>query len=269
MKLISWNVAGWSGRTTQQAECITGWQPDLLAIQEVSRKSLSQFTPLLAAQGLTHSGHSLSESETRKKGVAVFSRWPLQTYQAFEVPFSRSTYSAFVAHSTLRFAIHNVHIPNGSTHKWKKIETFEGVYRGLEKDLETKHILCGDFNSPQHERDDGTVVVWGERITDDGSIKIRGDRRWRDGESLFFTGLPALGMPDTYRRCNGWEVQEFSWFSNRTKGEAPSRRFDHIFATESLQPSTCCYLHEGREQGLSDHSAIAAVFMLNDAASIS
>ena len=40
------------------------------------------------------------------------------------------------------------------------------------------------------------------------------------------------------------------------------RRFDHIFASKSLNPAECRYLHEVRRKGLSDHSAMMMVFEL-------
>jgi len=262
VKLISWNVAGWTGRIAGQTSAIATWRPDVLAIQEVTRKGVDQFTPRLSELGLVCSEHTLNDVEPRKKGVAVFSRWPLKEHKQFDVPFSRLALSVELWHPAATISLHNVHIPNGSKHKWKKIETFEKVYDGLKSLSQRPRVLCGDFNSPQLEYPDGRTIVWGEHVGKDGAIRTSRDTRWRDGERLFFYGLPEIGMRDIFRFCNGWQQEEFSWFSTRKKGKAPARRFDHIFADTDLRPLSCLYLHEGREQDLSDHSAIAGEFDL-------
>ncbi|MGH8065722.1 MAG: hypothetical protein ACRERE_10925 [Candidatus Entotheonellia bacterium] len=41
----------------------------------------------------------------------------------------------------------------------------------------------------------------------------------------------------------------------------PGRRFDHVFASTSLNPLSCTYLQKFRESGLSDHAALEAVFL--------
>jgi exodeoxyribonuclease III len=46
----------------------------------------------------------------------------------------------------------------------------------------------------------------------------------------------------------------------RRKGQIRWRRFDHIFASDRLKTISCEYLTTWREEGLSDHAAIEAVF---------
>jgi len=45
----------------------------------------------------------------------------------------------------------------------------------------------------------------------------------------------------------------------RSRGRA-AYRLDHVIASDSLRATACDYVHEWREAGLSDHSAIEAVF---------
>jgi hypothetical protein len=43
-----------------------------------------------------------------------------------------------------------------------KVEMFEGMYDRLAVEDPPKYrFLCGDFNSPNSERSDGEVTVWG------------------------------------------------------------------------------------------------------------
>ena len=66
-------------------------------------------------------------------------------------------------------------------------------------------------------------------------------------------------LPDVFRLLHGYEIQEFSIAMNH-KGKITRRRFDHVFASKILNPSSCQYLHEWREQGMSDHSPLEVDF---------
>jgi hypothetical protein len=59
---------------------------------------------------------------------------------------------------------------------------------------------------------------------------------------------------------NGLEVQDFSWVLWRKGKVKARRRFDHIFSSRALKPEECKYIHNFRESGASDHSAIESVF---------
>jgi len=136
---------------------------------------------------------------------------------------------------------------------------FEGVYRRLAYQSDIPRILCGDFNSPQQETTDGQLVTWGEKLEKNGEIS-GGEGRWAVGERSVLKGLAEYDLPDIFRLLNGYQIQEYSWFM-RFKGRiAAKRRFDHIFASKSLNAVECQYLGEVVEQKLSDHAAIEAVF---------
>ncbi|MCB1745090.1 MAG: hypothetical protein KDK91_32280, partial [Gammaproteobacteria bacterium] len=62
-----------------------------------------------------------------------------------------------------------------------------------------------------------------------------------------------------FRQVNGMPISDFSWVP-RNRAGLQGRRFDHIFAAASLNPTMCRYWHEGRTSGLSDHSALLAAF---------
>jgi exonuclease III len=108
--------------------------------------------------------------------------------------------------------------------------------------------LCGDFNSPQIEKADGTTIPFHNR-----------NARWRKAELSVITGLAEYDLKDVYRQLYGFKRQETSWVMRRKEKEF-GRRFDHVFASEQLHPYSCTYLHSLREQGLSDHSPIEVLF---------
>ena len=62
-----------------------------------------------------------------------------------------------------------------------------------------------------------------------------------------------------FRSLHGYEVDACSWVVRRKDLIRP-RRFDHIFASDRLKTISCEYLMAWREEGLSDHAAIEAVF---------
>jgi endonuclease/exonuclease/phosphatase family metal-dependent hydrolase len=79
-------------------------------------------------------------------------------------------------------------------------------------------------------------------------------------EEIAAVGLRDFDLPDVYRELHGYGVQESIWLMVR-KGRTTSRRFDHIFASRRLSAISCEYVHDLRENGLSDHSAIKARFL--------
>lgn len=146
----------------------------------------------------------------------------------------------------------------------------EGLYAGLAIPSTTPRILCGDFNTPQLELPTGEVVTWGQRITAKGMAVIRkhirgGEGvRWDRGERQILQGLAAYDLHDVFRRLNGYETPKCSWYPLRKDPlqqlRLIGRRFDHAFASASLNPLLCTYLQMFRESGLSDHAALEAVF---------
>lgn len=161
--------------------------------------------------------------------------------------------------------LYNCHIPPGSQYGWKKVETFEGLFKHLARPADRPRFLCGDFNTPQAERANGTVITWGQRMSDSGAVQIKrrirgGPReRWDAAERSILTGLAAHDLTDVFRRLHGYGVAEFSWCLKRL-GKFRDSRFDHVFASATLNPVECRYVHAWREIGLSDHSALEVEF---------
>jgi exodeoxyribonuclease III len=155
--------------------------------------------------------------------------------------------------------VHVLHAPAGSVHGWTKIETFEGVSRMLGRTRSRFRILCGDFNTPQEETTEGEIITWAQRRTAGGAwvLNARGEV-WDAGERNLFTG--PHGLVDAFRAVNGYGASEFSWFTTQNR---VGRRFDHVLASEALTPIEAEYVHEGRLQGLSDHSMLAVVLRPN------
>jgi exonuclease III len=262
LRLVSWNVAGKAWCVPQQVTAIAERHPDIVALQEVRPSTAPQLLDALADHGLPYGLETASAARDagRRYGVLLASRWPLESQPELVIPYVERVLSALVTSPWGAIEIHTAHIPPGEGNGWKKIETFEGIYGRLATPCDRPRILCGDFNSPQHETRDGELITWGQRIRAEGTAATySGDERWDTGERAVLEGLRNFDMPDVFRAVNGYGVEGWSWrFLGR--GKQIGRRFDHIFASRALRPTACAYLHDLRKARWSDHAAIEAVF---------
>jgi exonuclease III len=262
VRLISWNVNGRYGRTLpRQLAVVRERGADVVALQEVRAKSLTVWREGLKGAGLVHvldssnltAVPSLSGREYRRIYFnLVASRWPLRRLPGLQLEFPERYLAASVGRAGADFEIHVAHLPPGSKRGLVKVEMFEALNTKLARPCERPRILCGDFNTPRAERDDGTVEFWGARHPPH-------TERWDKAERSVLLGLGEHDLPDVFRALNGYTATDGSWFARRG-GQSWGRRYDHIFASRRLMPTACRYLHEWREHRLSDHSAIEADF---------
>ncbi len=140
----------------------------------------------------------------------------------------------------------NVRAVPGSMKGEEKIKIFETVYQRIMNREETLRILAGDFNSPDQELPDGQAVAH----IDGKDPKIRD--RWRNSALNILKGLGHVGMVDVFRYQWGYgdvDTLDVSFGNSR---------FDHIIASEELNPVHCYYDPESFEY--SDHAALTAEF---------
>lgn len=269
MRLISWNVAARVKKQPQQLEAVMAHKPDLLALQEVTAKTARMWRVGLKEAGYehilsTHEVHPDPEELVGGRGRAILiaSRFPIEQLpqEGLDMPWKERLLSVLVQHPQQSFEFHTAYITPGNPHGWLKIETFEGIYNYLAHPSETPRILCGDYNSPKQELADGRTVLWGQRLLKDGSIDTPGDPRWPQGEKLVIRDLAEFDLPDIYRLLNGWKAEDYSWVVWRKGKIVSQRRFDHVFASKAMNPVSCKYIHDVRENWLSDHSAIDVEF---------
>jgi exonuclease III len=270
LRLISLNVLNGGGeRIPAQVEALCGYLPDLVALQEVFAMTVAKYRQAFEARGYPYAVDSFSLapdlsvlSGPRKYGELLISRWPVERLppRVDTIPWPERLLSAVVRTPDGECEVHAAHIPNGSNHSWLKIETLEGIYATLAHDSDRARILCGDFNLPQLELPDGTVITWGQRKTANGTYVRESEQngRWDQGERNIIVGLAAFDLCDAYRLVNGYAQEDYSWYPYRASGEIFGRRFDHIFVSRQLEPIRCVYLHQFRQSvpRLSDHSAV-------------
>ncbi len=270
LRVISWNTANRKKRAQDQAGSLISRSPDLVTLQEVTHNTVNTLRESLKEGGLVHTSFSepIEGPKSRSYGVLVASRFPFKPLSPLPLPWPEKVMSVIVSINDSTVELHTAHIPNGSNNGLIKIETLEGVYSGLAKESTIPRILTGDFNTPQAELPSGEVVTWAQKISSDGSVKMKKKLRWEcmpadwdKGERRLLTDLSEFGIIDSFRSLHGYSVTGHSWVLKR-KGEIKAqRRFDHILS--SLRPLECRYIHEWRENKLSDHSPIEAVLDIN------
>ena len=261
MRIVTWNVARRSSRLAEQAAALARREPDVVALQEITYRTLPLWRAAFETIGMPHvrtslnrAGGSPAPAATRRTGVLLGSRAPLADGSALAVPWPETVIAA-VARSrvTLPVEIHCVHVPNAAN-GWVKVRTLEAIRGGLASAPWGARVLCGDLNTPRRELPDGEVISFAR----DHRGRLRPERgsEWDEAELGVIPGLRELGYRDAFRSLHGYAHREPSWTWRRIAGHDGGWRLDHLFASKELHPVSATYHHAWREEGLSDHSAL-------------
>ena len=160
LRVLTWNIAGRSNRVSAQVDAIQSIDPDVIALQEVTHRSLGALLDGLVGLGFQYSVDSfqfVQDAEKlvgpRRYGELISSRLPLRPIPPgeFDIPWPERVLSCWLCQGEDMIEFHTTYVPPGSTNGWIKIETFEGIYRRLARDEPHARILCGDFNSPNRD----------------------------------------------------------------------------------------------------------------------
>jgi exonuclease III len=274
MRLISWNLNARRRDATAQVDALLARAPDVIALQEVTRSSLPTLRSELERSGFAGIADSLTLAPPdfqprgpRRYGQLTASRYPLiaEVPGRLPIPWPERVLTVQLDLRARRIMLYNVHVPPGSSNGWIKIETLNGIHQALAVHTGTPRILCGDSNTPQFESATGEVVTWAQRpgASEEWrtlrTLRGRSGSEWDAGERRVLTGLTEYDLADVYRHLHGYAATDSSWILRRG-GREIGRRFDHVFASRSLVPRSCEYLHHLRAAGLSDHAPIEVTF---------
>ena len=260
LRVLTWNTAGRKKRLDEQVAYLDGLGADIVCLQEVTGSTAPRLAEGLNAAGLVHVVHTVGADHPRqgprKYGLLVAARRPLTRLELSEVVWPERLLA--VTHE--KCTVLTTHIPPGSTNGWTKIDMLEAVFQNATS-ISGPRIVCGDFNCPREETATGQVITWGTRIRKDGSAVIRrGHERWEAGERGAIEGLPAAGLLDVPRHLHGPAAPMYSYYDIRKGRVTSSRRYDHLFASPSLNPVKATYDDAPRADGLSDHSCLVVDF---------
>jgi exonuclease III len=253
MKLLTWNVAGRTGVMDRQAEAVARRDPDIVCLQEVRASTAPRWRKALKAIGLEHALDSSELVEPRRLFNLTASRWELKSLLGILVPQAERVLGSITETPHGQLEIWNAHIPPAPTNGLMKAETCELLFAALARPSARHRVLCGDLNTPRYESEEGEVETFASNHPFD-------EERWDAAERSLLTGLAEWDLRDTFRALNGYGRRDVSWVLHTRARKKHAHRLDHILASESLGATYCDYVHEWREAGLSDHSAMEAIF---------
>ncbi len=203
----------------------------------------------------------------RRLGELIATKYDLKINleNKFSMPWKERVLAVNIKTPQDTIEFYNTYIPPGSTNRWKKIETLEGLYKGLAIHSKRKRILCGDFNTPQDELLKYGVCTFAQKINKKGVPKLRkifrggSGNRWDQGERNVLEGLKEFNLVDAYRQLHPIPKKAYSFVIERKGRVVAKRRFDHFFLSKEFKIKSIEYLHQFRESGLSDHSPLELI----------
>jgi exonuclease III len=255
VRLITWNVAGRVSRQPEQIELIVRAGADVVALQEVTARTLPLWRAALADAGFAACPSALDDAppaaSRRLLGVLTAAREPLRRLGAPPgVPWPERVLCCALGD----VEVLNVHSPIAPAPGLAKIRTHEAVAAYLAAADDRPRVLCGDLNTPRREHPDGTVISFAR----DTRERLRPERgeRWDSAELGVVPGLRDLGFTDAFA-----DDRQRTWVFSHGGGW----RLDHVFLSAELEPVAATYHHAWRDGGLSDHSALEVDFRLRPA----
>ena len=225
-RVLSWNIRqGGGSRLSKIVATILEEGAEVVVLSEYrNNHSGAKIRNALLSGGYRYQGVTAAPADVNS--AAIFSKLPgdISLY-----PDSDPTYS----HNVLSikfdaFSIFGMYLP----HK-KKHALFDLLIEKAEAEHPT--IMVGDMN------------------TGINGVDQKGSSFWYEDK---LKKLETIGYRDAFRAMHG-SKQEYSWYSHQGNGY----RYDHTYLDETLLPivKDCYYIHEWRENKLSDHSPMVLV----------
>jgi exonuclease III len=250
VRLVTWNVAGRVRRQPEQAAVLAAIAADVVALQEVTARTLPMWRAALAETGFAGCETALDATPAapgrRRLGVLTAARTPLHRLPAPpDTPWPERVLCAMAGD----VEIVNLHSPIAPAPDLAKVRTHEALAAYLVASAAPR-VLCGDLNTPRRELPDGDVLTFAH----DSAGRLRPERgeRWDRAERALVHGLREQGWLDAFRTLHGYEGRHASWTFAHDRG---GWRLDHVLV-HGLRPIAATYAHEWRRAGLSDHSAL-------------
>ena len=254
MKLITWNVAG---RTRDLAARRRRWRdrsPISSACRRSGRRPCGHFAATLADDGLAHALDSSRVRNERRLFNLTVSRWPANELPAVGAPFPERVLSTAVGHP-----VRNARAPprahplgpqprDQRRSKPARRSTSASLGRPSTTASSAVTSICRAPRRPRARSSRSPVTI--PRCSSAGT----------PGERSILPGLAEWDLRDVFRELNGFERQDASWVLHTRARRKAGLRLDHILASAGLRPRWCDYHHGWREDGLSDHSALEAIF---------
>ena len=213
MRLITWNVAWRAERLPEQATALAAREPDVVALQEVTRRTEPLWMRAFELLGLVHVRSAGAGGEPGRAGghrpamwVMVASRTPLtDVRQPLVVPRPESAVAAAAQTDLGPVEVYCVHVPNAAN-GWVKVRTLEAIRVGLASAGPGARVLCGDLNTPRRELPSGETISFARDTH--GRLRPGRGSEWDAAELGVVPGLRELGYLDVFRALHGYAARE-------------------------------------------------------------
>jgi endonuclease/exonuclease/phosphatase family metal-dependent hydrolase len=280
MRVVSLNINCGSGLSRSRADkleaALTKLRPDVLLLQELSLRpeTIARLGGVAARCGLK--GLVVPASNRLGYGSAIASRWDTRALPPLaDAPFPELLVGADIVVGEKTVRVFSVHMPNGSNHGWKKIESFEAMLRHVREFEGDAIVIGGDFNEPVAVLPSGEFCsvagtpgpagvsaegTWSRRekpVRNDGQTEtVRRSfprSRWQAAIVNLLQPGGSAGLVHAYGRLHG--SRPVVTHVNARAGT--ERFFDHIVVSPGLSLLDAGYDHSVRARpgGASDHSA--------------
>lgn len=245
--LASWNT-NFRRDTAGQVAATLAHHPDIVVFQEVRAAAFPELARRLAEAELTYFATSSSSvlGHRMSRYVSVASRFPFCDAAPVDGPAPETSVCLEIESPDGAFELVGVYVPSIARRDGVKVPTQHAMNARMAHAATRPHIICGDFNSPKAESEDGVTLFF----KPSRPIEYAGEHALMDG-------LFEYGLRDAFRDANGHADPAPSWFW-KNRGRTGGYRLDHIFVSPHFQVHRCWYDHAVREQGLSDHSLMLA-----------
>lgn len=219
--ILSWNIRqGGGSRTSAIYKKLISFDPSVMVLSEFhNNENGALIRSKLIQAGYIHQGVGHDKKNANTVLLASKFHFDLKHCREADPVYS----SAILAAEFEAFILFGMYLP----HK-KKHRLFDYLIENIAGNKPA--IITGDLNTGKNYIDQkGNSFMYEDRL-----IKME-----------------SMGFEDAFRLKHG-QTKEYSWFSHQGNGY----RYDHFYVDKALQSlvSECYYLHEWREEKLSDHS---------------
>lgn len=222
LKILSWNIRqGGGSRLSKITNAIANYDAKILAFSEFrNNQNGALLKQNLMSLGFMHTANTPSQPDANS--VLIVSKLPFETviYHNCDETYTYNIVTVVFS----AFNVMAVYLP----HK--------------------KHHKLFDFINALVRADDKPYIIVGDYNTGINYLDQTGNSFWYSDALM---QLNEAEYVDAFRLKHG-DKKEYSWYSHQGNGY----RYDHTYVHKSIEPLVidCFYLHEWREQGLSDHS---------------
>lgn len=262
-RIVTWNVARRSSRLAEQAAALAGREPDLVALQEVTARTLPLWRAALATIGLPHVLASLDTADPRRApasrrvtGVLIASRRPLRRVDTtLTVPWPETALVRAAETDAGDVELHVRPRPQRGERRG------EGAHFRGDPPRAEGRSAGRPRRVPRAQHPASRAAGRHRAVVRPRHARAAATRAGPGGDAAelgVVPGLRDLGYHDAFRSLHGYAAREPSSTWQRISGHGGGWRLDHLFTSPQLRATACRYHHEWRDAGLSDHSALEA-----------